>query len=167
MSIKKRKLKDDVVLWNRVLSHPEFCCKKNAAGAFFAVEAEEIHPDSVVPNFLPDVEHHFHPERLTVTIKEDGSHRIAKLFPSNLNNLQDYQQAHYQGDNINTIVRGCKAHLPNRFCKYSHQNINVFTIKASKCKDDGPLKLVVHMGNHRGIPYKVPAVIVAIHTKSR
>jgi hypothetical protein len=50
-------VKDDVVLWDRVLTDNEFRCKKTAAGAFFEVEAEELHPDSVVPNFLPDVEH--------------------------------------------------------------------------------------------------------------
>jgi hypothetical protein len=44
---------------------------------FFAVEAEELHPDhSVVLNFLPDVEHRLHPEKPTVTIKESGSRRI-------------------------------------------------------------------------------------------
>jgi hypothetical protein len=153
MSNKRRKVKDHVVLRNRVLSNSEFCRKINAPNAFFAVEAEELHPESVVPNFLPDVEHRFHPDRPEVTIKEDGSPRISKLFPSNINNFQEYREAHFTGNNINTIVRGCKEHLPNRFCQYSHQNLNVFTIKASECTEC-PLRLVVHMGNHRGIPYK-------------
>jgi hypothetical protein len=93
----------------------EFRSKKHAAGAFFAVEAQELHPSSsVVPNFFPDVEHRFYPERPTVTIKEDGtSCKISKLFPSNLSNLQEYHQAHYTGDNLNTIARGCKEHLRN------------------------------------------------------
>jgi hypothetical protein len=77
----------------------EFRRKKHAAGAFFAVEAEELHPSSVVPNFFPDVEHRFYPERPTITIKEDAtSCKISKLFPSNLSNLQEYHQAHYTGD---------------------------------------------------------------------
>jgi hypothetical protein len=124
MSNRKRKVKDDVVLWDRVLTvtDNEFRRKITAASAFFAVEAEELHPDSVVPTFLPDVEHRCQPERPKVTIKEEGSRKISKLFPSNLNNLQEYRDAHYTGDNINTIVRGCKEHLQNRFCKYSHQS---------------------------------------------
>jgi hypothetical protein len=117
------------------------------------VEAEELHPDSVVPNFLPDVEHRCEVGSPKVTIKVEGSRTTAKLFPTSLNNLQDYRDEQTTTENRKTIVKGCKEHLKHHFCKYSHQNENVFTIKASEY-NNRILTLHVLQGNHRGIPYR-------------
>jgi hypothetical protein len=133
--IKKRKAKDELVLRKSIWSDAEFYNKKRKVGAFFAVEAEELHPESVVPNFLPNVEHWCDVGLPKVTIKEEGSRTTAKLFPTSINTLQEYRNEQMNVKNRKTIVKGCKEHLPNLFCKYSHQRKNVYTIKASEYKN--------------------------------
>jgi hypothetical protein len=127
--------------------------RKGKAGAFFAVEAEELHPESVVPNFLPDVEHRCEVGLPKVTIKVEGSRTTSKLFPTSINTLQEYRNEQTTVENRKTIVKGCKEHLKHRFCKYSHRNKTVFTIKASEYKNH-ILTLNVLQGNHLGIPYR-------------
>jgi hypothetical protein len=149
---KKIKIKDDFILRNEVWSDTVFDKKKNTPGVFFAVEAEELHPNSVVPNFLPDVEHRCY-TKSKVTIKVEGSPTTAELFPTGLDTLQKYRLEHLTKDNKTTIVRGCKEHLKNRFCKYSYNNKHVFTVRAANYKSS-VFNLVVLLGNHNGILYK-------------
>jgi hypothetical protein len=136
---KKRKAKDGLVQQRSIWSDAEFYNKKRKEGAFFAVEAEELHPESVVPNFLPDVEHRCEVSLPKVTIKVEGSRTTAKLFPTSINNLQEYRNEQISTENRNTIIKGCDE--------------NVFTIKASEY-DNRVLTLNVLQGNHRGIPYR-------------
>jgi hypothetical protein len=142
-----------LVLRKSIWSDAEFHNKKRKAGAFFAVEAEELHPESVVPNFLPNVEHRCEVGVPKVTIKVEGSCTTSKLFPTSINTLQEYRNEQTTIENRKTIAKGCKEHLKHRFCKYSHQNKNVFTIKASEYKNR-ILTLNVLQGNHLGIPYQ-------------
>jgi hypothetical protein len=109
----KRKAKDGLVQRRSIWSDAEFYTKKRKEGAFFAVEAEELHPESVVPNFLPDVEHRCGVGSPKVTIKLEGSRTTAKLFPTSIKNLQEYRNEQRTTDNRNTIAKGCKEHLKN------------------------------------------------------
>jgi hypothetical protein len=150
--IKKRKAKDELVLQKSIWSDAEFHNKKRKAGSFFAVEAEELHPESVVPNFLPDVEHCCEVGVPKVTIKVEGNRTTSQLFPTSINTLQEYRNEQTTIENRTTIIKGCNEHLKNRFCKYSHRNKNVFTIQASEYKNR-ILTINVLQGNHHGIPY--------------
>ena len=148
-------IKNDVVLRDKTWNSKAFdYYKANKAGPF-AVECEELHPDSIVPKILPDVEYRYHDPvegEKPRLIKDDQDPTKFKLFPTNYT-IEQYKIVRALKENMTTIVKGCKEHLKHRFCKYSHKAKRVYTIRACDHKDK-PLSIDVMLGDHLGMPYK-------------